>query len=882
MHRLTSARSDPNSCGQSVLPDSFSKLIGIGSRGARMALTTAITVVLAACGGGGDSGSPSVAVSPESVTASTDNSGASDSKNATPAAVNVPTLVGLAVLPAATFAPGPVSGQYLGGTLFNGQVAPFASQPIQGMSAALRKPDGSLLVMLDNGYGSLENSADFNLRVYTLKPQFKTSTGGSGTVQVQGYFELRDPDKRIPWTITNHFTKERVLTGADFDIESMQQAPDGTFWFGDEFGPFLLHTDANGVLLEAPIPLPDTENRGKQIRSPQSPLSEEASAVRIMNAVRAHAKANGGKRAPVFSPYHVMLKYDQNGVKSSADEHYARGNNPQPGLKPAVSDIFDVKSLKDAGYSVVTWTVNDLPRMRDLLKAGVNGIISDRPDLLLQAVQEFDANGDGRPGDYLNASGLIDISKFDAQGHRGARNLRPENTLPSMEAALDNLMTTLELDIGITADGVPILKHDPYVEAQKCRRLDGRPYTFADEVLIKNLTVAQIQAQFVCDKLFRGDSQRNDLALSPVSVSYAQNKRLANPYVMPTLQDVFEWLTCYIDHYTVNAGRSHPQARIRAANASVVRLNIETKINPRSDRDIQGIVYKDRTVAFEPMADAVATVITRNKMEERADIQSFDFRTLLRVQEKFPAIRTVYLFGDFPIYPSPDSDDGTNLQDEAGRNAPWLAGLYWPYRETSLSTPFRARRSGGFEGMAISPAGDKLYPLLELPLTDADPKTLLISEFDLRTRTYTGNTMKYRLETRGTNIGDFILFNATEGIVIERDGTQADLAGFKKLYRITLGANGDFVRKTPLVDLMNIADPAGLSLPGLPGDVAIGSRFGMPFNTIEDIIVVDPQTVLVIVDNNFPFSVGRHAGAKLPDDNEMVLIQLPAALPVQR
>jgi glycerophosphoryl diester phosphodiesterase len=82
----------------------------------------------------------------------------------------------------------------------------------------------------------------------------------------------------------------------------------------------------------------------------------------------------------------------------------------------------------------------------------VNGIISDRPDLLLEAVKEFDANNDGIPGDFLTAEGLIDIAKFDAQGHRGGRNLRPENTIPAMEVALDNLMTTLELDCGVTAD----------------------------------------------------------------------------------------------------------------------------------------------------------------------------------------------------------------------------------------------------------------------------------------------------------------------------------------------------------------------------------------------------------------------------------------------
>ncbi len=806
--------------------------------------------------------------------------GGDDNNNVTPAASDSsePTLVARAVLPAATFAAGPVSGRYVSGDL-NGAAAPFTSQPVQGFSAVLRNSDGTFMVMADNGYGSMENSADFNLRVYTVAPVFKTAAGGAGSVTVKSFIELKDPNKLVPFTITNQFATDRVLTGADFDIESMQRAPDGTLWFGDEFGPFLLHTDAQGVLLEAPIPLPDFETPGKQIRSPQNPFAEEATPVRIMNAVRAHAFQNGAKRAPVFSPYYVQLKYDTNGVKSSPDAHYARGANPQPGLTKAPSDTIDVASLKAAGHNVVTWTVNDPAEMTTLLKAGVNGIISDRPDLLYTAVANFDANGDGKPGDYLMPDGLINPARFDAQGHRGARNLRPENTLPAMEAALDNLMTTLETDAGITLDGAAVLKHDPYIEAVKCRRADGAPYTAADEVLIKNQTLAQIQTTFICDKLFRGASQVNDPALSPVSVALATTKGYVSPYVVPAAKDIFDLVNAYVDYYSKGAGKAHPQAARRAANAQNVRFNIETKINPRSDKDGKGNVYRSRTVDVNTMADTLANLIVSQNMQLRADIQSFDFRTLLRVQEKFPAIRTVYLFGDFPIYGDPaNSDDGTNMQDEAGANTPWMAGLFWPYRSTATSNPFRAKRSGGFEGMAISPDGKKLYPLLELPLSGHDAKTLLISEFDIAKRQFTGVQYKYKLDDKGTNIGDFILYNATEGIIIERDGSQGDLKGFKKLFQVTLGKPGEYVGKTELANLMNLRDPAGISKGGAAGDVAIGDPFGMPFNTIEDVLVLDANTLLVIDDNNFPFSVGRHVGIKAPDDSEFIQIRLPKAL----
>ena len=70
-----------------------------------------------------------------------------------------------------------------------------------------------------------------------------------------------------------------------------------------------------------------------------------------------------------------------------------------------------------------------------------------------------------------------------------------------MEVALDSLMSTLELDTGITDDGVAVVDHDPYVASEKCRRADGSAYDFAAEVLVKDLAVADIQSQFIADRL---------------------------------------------------------------------------------------------------------------------------------------------------------------------------------------------------------------------------------------------------------------------------------------------------------------------------------------------------------------------------------------------
>ncbi|MFE2046580.1 esterase-like activity of phytase family protein [Streptomyces sp. NPDC059477] len=167
------------------------------------------------------------------------------------------TLTGFASLPAETYVPNSEpSGALIGTGPFNGIAAPFQDQPIQGFSGIVNRHDGTYDVLSDNGYGNKANSADYLLRVNRVQPDTRT-----GKVKVLSGFNLSDPGRKVPFALTR---SDRVLTGADFDVESITRTADGTYWIGDEFGPYLLHFSATGKLLDAPIALPG-------VKAPENP-----------------------------------------------------------------------------------------------------------------------------------------------------------------------------------------------------------------------------------------------------------------------------------------------------------------------------------------------------------------------------------------------------------------------------------------------------------------------------------------------------------------------------------------------------------------------------------------------------------------------------------
>ncbi len=176
---------------------------------------------------------------------------------AEPAGEQVPRLEARAILPADASARAPFRAVRDADPAF----ARGARQPVGGFSALIEaRGRDAFWAMTDNGFGSKANSRSFLLRVYRVRADFETARGGEGDVEIRDWITLRDPRHEVSFEIVNEGTRKRLLTGGDFDIESVRQDRRGDLWFGEEFGPFILHTDSSGRMLEAPIPLPDVKS----------------------------------------------------------------------------------------------------------------------------------------------------------------------------------------------------------------------------------------------------------------------------------------------------------------------------------------------------------------------------------------------------------------------------------------------------------------------------------------------------------------------------------------------------------------------------------------------------------------------------------------------
>jgi glycerophosphoryl diester phosphodiesterase len=355
--------------------------------------------------------------------------------------------------------------------------------------------------------------------------------------------------------------------------------------------------------------------------------------------------SNGEEPLKPANPYMELME--------KAAAHAAAHHALKPALSPVDSTVLNgnvpVTELRSKGFKVVPWTTNDPEKMKAIIRLGVDGLISDRPDLLQAAVAEERK---------VSPEAAAKLKNFDVSGHRGGRGLRPENTLPAFEVGLDNLIDTIETDTGVTTDGVSLIWHDQFLNPQSCRKTDGSAYTLENRVYIRDISMPQAQKTFICDKLHFGPDQKNDLELSPVAVAFAKKEGLISPYVPTYAEQLFRFAAFYAEYYRSGAGKTNPHAKERAAAAEKVHFNLETKILPdrlppavagNQDVKVPAEMFQNQTVGPQAFVDALCGAIKRNHMESRADVQSFDYRTLILIAEQYPNIPTYYLIDNANI-----------------------------------------------------------------------------------------------------------------------------------------------------------------------------------------------------------------------------------------
>jgi glycerophosphoryl diester phosphodiesterase len=215
---------------------------------------------------------------------------------------------------------------------------------------------------------------------------------------------------------------------------------------------------------------------------------------------------------------------------------------------------------------------------------------------------------------------------FDLQGHRGARGLMPENTLEGFAATLTIGVTTLELDLALTKDGVVVVSHDPYLNPDHTRGPDGKFLTGKGPAF-RSLALSELK-RYDVGRLKPGTAYNASLP----------EQRAVDGATIPTLAEVFDL--------------------VRRAKADHIRFNIETKITPESGAEVADP---------ETFAAAVVRDVRAAGMAARVSVQSFDWRTLAAIKRIAPEIELSCI--------TVERQWRDNLQRGRRGASPWTAGF---------------------------------------------------------------------------------------------------------------------------------------------------------------------------------------------------------------
>jgi glycerophosphoryl diester phosphodiesterase len=225
---------------------------------------------------------------------------------------------------------------------------------------------------------------------------------------------------------------------------------------------------------------------------------------------------------------------------------------------------------------------------------------------------------------------------FDLQGHRGARGLKPENTLPSFEIAFDLGVTSIETDVHLTKDGVPVLTHEPLVSRSHYRCLDQTE--LPDSFLTLPL------ASVTLDQLRRYRADRNpdakrfphqDASVTPLAAWYGQHQGIA-PFTAPTLSDLFAFAVAYAGEPGAVVGKSSEQRR----HMATIRFDLELKRVPFHP-ELIGDHFDGTSPGL--LEECVVETIKKAGMLDRTTVRSFDHRSVLCMRRMEPKLRGAVL-----------------------------------------------------------------------------------------------------------------------------------------------------------------------------------------------------------------------------------------------
>ncbi len=221
------------------------------------------------------------------------------------------------------------------------------------------------------------------------------------------------------------------------------------------------------------------------------------------------------------------------------------------------------------------------------------------------------------------ALSVMSAHAFDLQGHRGARGLAPENTLPAFQKALELGVDTIECDMAITKDDVVVIHHDLRLNPDTTRGPDGK-WLEKPGPAIKELTFEELQ--------------KYDVGRIKPGTDYAKSfpeQRPVDGARIPKLSDLFEL--------------------VKKSGNTRVGFDCETKVSP---------LERAATLPPEEFTRRVIAEVRKAGMQDRLMIQSFDWSTLQVVQKEAPEIRTMYLSSPRTLKPADD-----------GKPSPWVAGF---------------------------------------------------------------------------------------------------------------------------------------------------------------------------------------------------------------